>query len=42
MFMVETLVSEDNTLNYEVISELLAMYGITCDHAEEVSNCILF
>ena len=34
------LVAEDNTLNYEVISELLAMYGITCDHAEDGSVCV--
>lgn len=34
------LVAEDNELNYEVVSELLGMYGITCDRAEDGSVCV--
>ena len=34
------LVAEDNDLNYEVISELLRMYGITCERAENGSVCV--
>lgn len=34
------LVAEDNTLNYEVISELLSMNGITCDHASDGAVCV--
>ena len=34
------LVAEDNELNYEVVSELLGMYGVTCDRAEDGSVCV--
>ena len=34
------LVAEDNDLNYEVISELMQMYDITCDRAENGSVCV--
>lgn len=34
------LVAEDNDLNYEVITELLAMHGITCERAEDGIICI--
>lgn len=34
------LVAEDNDLNYEVISELLAIYQITCDRANDGVECI--
>ncbi|WP_455500281.1 ATP-binding protein [Gemmiger sp.] len=34
------LVAEDNDLNYEVISELLALYGITCERAENGAVCV--
>lgn len=34
------LVAEDNDLNYEVISELLSMYQITCERAEDGIVCI--
>ena len=34
------LVAEDNELNYEVISELLSMNGISCDHAEDGAVCV--
>lgn len=34
------LVAEDNDLNYEVISELLAMQGIICVRAENGVSCV--
>ncbi len=34
------LVAEDNELNYEVISELLKMHNITCEHAADGSICV--
>ena len=34
------LVAEDNDLNYEVISELLKMHNITCEHAADGSICV--
>ncbi len=34
------LIAEDNELNYEVISELLKMHGITCEHASDGSICV--
>ena len=34
------LVAEDNELNYEVVSELLDMYEITCDRADDGSVCV--
>lgn len=34
------LVAEDNDLNWEVVSELLGMYGITADHAENGQICV--
>ena len=34
------LVAEDNDLNFEVISELLSLHGITCEHAEDGSVCL--
>ena len=34
------LVAEDNELNYEVISELLSMNGISCERAEDGSICV--
>lgn len=34
------LVAEDNDLNYEVAEELLAMYGVTCDRAENGATCV--
>ena len=32
--------AEDNDLNYEVASELLAMQGISCDRAENGAACV--
>lgn len=34
------LVAEDNDLNYEVAEELLSMYGVTCDRAENGAVCV--
>lgn len=34
------LVAEDNDLNYEVVKELLAMHGITCEHAQNGEECV--
>lgn len=34
------LVAEDNELNYEVVSELLGMNGISCERAENGSVCV--
>ena len=34
------LVAEDNELNYEVVSELLGMNGISCERAEDGSVCV--
>lgn len=34
------LIAEDNELNYEVISELLKMHNITCEHAADGSICV--
>ena len=34
------LVAEDNDLNYEVVEELLAMYDVTCDRAENGAICV--
>lgn len=34
------LVAEDNELNYEVVSELLGMNGITCECAENGAVCV--
>lgn len=34
------LVAEDNDLNYEVAEELLAMYGVTCERAENGAICV--
>lgn len=34
------LVAEDNDLNYEVISELLKIYKIQCEHAHDGVECI--
>lgn len=34
------LVAEDNELNREVITELLSMYGITCECAEDGKICL--
>lgn len=34
------LVAEDNDLNYEVVSEILKGYGITCDRAENGQDCL--
>lgn len=34
------LVAEDNELNREVITELLGMYGITCDCVQDGSICV--
>ena len=34
------LVAEDNDLNYDVISELLALHGLTCDRAENGKICV--
>lgn len=34
------LVAEDNELNREVIGELLSMYQITCDYAEDGDICV--
>ena len=32
--------AEDNDLNYEVEQELLGMYGITCERAENCKICV--
>ncbi|MCM1091353.1 MAG: response regulator, partial [Muribaculum sp.] len=37
---LNVLVAEDNDLNWEVISELLDMYGIACDHAENGQEAV--
>ena len=34
------LVAEDNKLNYEVVSLLLAMHGITCERAIDGAMCV--
>lgn len=34
------LVAEDNELNREVVTELLAMYGLSCDCAEDGAVCV--
>ena len=34
------LVAEDNALNYEVISDMLSGYRITCDRAEDGAACV--
>ena len=34
------LVAEDNDLNYEVASELLALRDVTCDRAEDGAICV--
>lgn len=34
------LVAEDNDLNYEVASELLALHDVTCDRAEDGAICV--
>ena len=38
--LMHLLVAEDNDLNYEVASELLAMQGISCDRAENGAACV--
>lgn len=37
---IHLLVAEDNDLNYEVEQELLGMYGITCERAENGKICV--
>ena len=37
---VKILVAEDNDMNWEVISELLGVYGIHCDRAENGRVCV--
>lgn len=37
---IHLLVAEDNDLNYEVEQELLEMYGITCERAENGKICV--
>ena len=34
------LVAEDNDINWEIISEMLSIYGITCDRAENGQVCV--
>ena len=34
------LIAEDNELNWEIAQELLAEYGVICDHAENGRECI--
>ena len=34
------LIAEDNDLNYDVISELLSMHGLTCERAENGKICL--
>lgn len=34
------LIAEDNDLNYDVISELLALHGLTCERAENGKICV--
>lgn len=34
------LVAEDNDLNYDVISELLSLHGLTCERAENGAICV--
>lgn len=34
------LIAEDNELNWEIASELLAEQGIVCDHAENGQECV--
>lgn len=37
---IHLLIAEDNELNWEIINELLSEQGITCDHAENGSECV--
>ena len=37
---VKLLVAEDNDMNWEVVSELLGVYGIRCDRAENGRVCV--
>lgn len=37
---VHLLVAEDNDINWEIISEMLSIYGITCNRAENGRICI--
>ena len=37
---IRVLVAEDNALNWEIISEMLAGYGIRCDRAENGRECV--
>ena len=34
------LIAEDNDLNYDVISELLSLHGLTCERAENGKLCV--
>ena len=34
------LIAEDNDLNYDVISELLSLHGLTCERAENGKICV--
>lgn len=37
---VDVLVAEDNALNYEVVAEQLAPYGVRCHRAENGRDCV--
>ena len=37
---IRILVAEDNDMNWEIISVMLEMYGITCDRAENGRVCV--
>lgn len=37
---MRVLVAEDNDLNYEIIETMLGEYGITCERAENGSECV--
>ena len=37
---VHLLVAEDNDINWEIISEMLCIYGVTCDRAENGQVCV--
>lgn len=37
---VDVLVAEDNALNYEIVAEQLAPYGVRCHRAENGRDCV--
>ena len=37
---MRVLIAEDNDLNYEVLKEILAMYGVACDWTSDGAACV--